>query len=51
MHRTIKPRDLKSMLEAVQDITILDVRRKADYDADHGALPDAVWRDPEKVKA
>jgi len=51
VNRTIKPRDLRSMLETRQDVTILDVRRKADYDADNGVLPDAEWRDPEKVEA
>ena len=51
MNRTIKPRDLRSMLESRQEVTILDVRRKADYDADHEVLPDAEWRDPEKVEA
>lgn len=51
MNRTIKPRDLRSMLESREEVTILDVRRKADYDADHGVLPNAEWRDPEKVDA
>jgi rhodanese-related sulfurtransferase len=51
MNRTIKPRDLRSMLESRQEVTILDVRRKADYDADKGVLPDAEWRDPAKVEA
>jgi thiosulfate sulfurtransferase len=51
MNRTITPRDLGSMLESREDVTILDVRRKEDYDADHGVLPDAEWRDPEKVEA
>jgi len=51
MNRTIKPRDFNSMLESCQEITILDVRRKADYDADHEVLPDAEWYDPEKVAA
>jgi rhodanese-related sulfurtransferase len=51
MNRTIKPGDLRSMLESHQAVTVLDVRRKADYDADNGVLPDAEWRDPEKVEA
>jgi rhodanese-related sulfurtransferase len=50
MNRTINPRDLRSMLESRQDVTILDVRRKVDYDADHGVIPDADWRDPERVE-
>ena len=51
MNRTIKPRDLRFMLESRQEVTVLDVRRKADYDADHEVLPDAEWRDPEEVAA
>jgi len=51
MNRTIKPRDLRSMLESRQEVTILDVRRKADYDADHEVLLNAEWHDPEKVSA
>jgi thiosulfate sulfurtransferase len=50
MNRTIKPQALRSMLESRQEVTILDVRRKADYDADHGVLPNASWRDPEKAE-
>src|SRR5574340_171003 len=46
MTRTITPQELKEMLESV---TVLDVRRKADHDADPGMIPRAAWRDPEKV--
>ncbi len=46
MSRTITPQELEKMLESV---TVLDVRRKADYDADPGMIPGAAWRDPEKV--
>jgi len=49
MTRTVKPKELKEMLESHKDITILDVRRKADHDADPDAVPGAVWHDPEKV--
>jgi len=51
MNRTIKSRNFRSMLESCQEITILDVRRKADYDADHEVLFAAEWYDPEKVGA
>jgi rhodanese-related sulfurtransferase len=30
-------------------ITLLDVRRKADYEAAPATIPGAVWRDPEQV--
>jgi rhodanese-related sulfurtransferase len=49
MERTIKPEDLKEQLASRRDIMLLDVRRKADYDADKDTLPNAAWRDPEKV--
>lgn len=29
---------------------LLDVRRKADHDAEPGGIPGAVWRDPEQVE-
>ena len=31
------------------EITLLDVRRKADHEAAPGMIPSAVWRDPEQV--
>lgn len=31
------------------NITLLDVRRKSDYEADPGMIPGAVWRDPDQV--
>jgi rhodanese-related sulfurtransferase len=49
MERTIKPEDLKKQIAAHKDVTLLDVRRKIDYDADKETIPGAVWRDPEKV--
>lgn len=50
MERTIKPQELKERIAAHDDVTLLDVRRKADYDADKETIPGAVWRDPEKVE-
>jgi rhodanese-related sulfurtransferase len=47
--RTVTTEELKTLLETKQDVTVLDVRRKADYDVDKEALPHAHWRNPEKV--
>ncbi len=49
MERTIKPEDLKIQITSRNDIVLLDVRRKADYDVEKDTLPNALWRDPEKV--
>lgn len=49
MERTIRPEDLKEQLATRKDLILLDVRRKADYDADQEKLPGAEWRDPDKV--
>jgi len=49
MERTIQPEDLKEQLATRQDLILLDVRRKADYDADQEKLPGAEWRDPDNA--
>ncbi len=49
MSRTITTDDLRSLIEKKNAITFLDVRRKADYDADREIIPGAEWRDPDKV--
>lgn len=49
MERTIHPEDLKEQLATRKDLILLDVRRKADYDADQDRLPGAEWRDPDNV--
>ncbi len=49
MERTIKPSELETAIEKKQIKQILDVRRKADFEADNRTIPGAVWRDPEKV--
>ncbi len=46
MNRTVTPRELEDMRASV---TVFDVRRKVDYDADPRMIPGAAWRDPEKV--
>jgi rhodanese-related sulfurtransferase len=49
MNRTISVQELKTLLETGKDVTLLDVRRKADYDAK--TIPNAAWRDPENTDA
>ena len=49
MSRTITPRELKEMLAKDQKVTIVDVRRKADYAADRQMIPNAAWKDPEQI--
>ncbi len=48
MSRTIIPNDLKP-LAAMQAVTVLDVRRRNDFDADKVKLPGAQWKDPEQM--
>jgi len=47
---SISPEELKKILEK-GSVLLLDVRRKADYDADPGTIPGAAWRNPEQVEA
>lgn len=46
MERTISPQDLQAQWHAY---TVIDVRRKADLDADPLRLPGARWQDPEQI--
>lgn len=48
MNRTIIPNDLKPLIETMS-VTVLDVRRKNDYDADTAKLPGAEWKNPERM--
>lgn len=48
MADTISPQDLASLLQQ-QNISLLDVRRRTDKEADPRSIPGAVWRDPEQV--
>ncbi len=48
MSRTIKPQELKSLLET-KDVKVIDVRRKDDYAADNSAIPGATWFDPANI--
>jgi len=47
MERTIKAQDLKSTIGGV---TLIDVRRKSDLDADPSKLAGATWHDPEQIE-
>ncbi len=44
MSRTITPAELK---EKSSEFTVIDVRRKSDYDGE--TIPNAEWHDPEQV--
>jgi rhodanese-related sulfurtransferase len=50
MNTTIGPEDLKKLLKS-EGVLLLDVRRKADYDADPHLIPGAAWRNPEEIEA
>lgn len=49
MKRSVTPAELRHWLETGRNLTILDVRKKADYDADSVMLRQAQWMDPERV--
>ncbi|MFH1217436.1 MAG: HDIG domain-containing metalloprotein [Pseudomonadota bacterium] len=46
--RIINTEQLKKLMDS-ETITLLDVRRKTDYEAASRKIPGAVWRDPEQV--
>jgi rhodanese-related sulfurtransferase len=50
MNDTITPKELQLLQESRRNLTILDVRRKSDYDADPKRIPGATWRNPEAVE-
>ncbi|MHC1724816.1 MAG: rhodanese-like domain-containing protein [Syntrophobacteraceae bacterium] len=50
MNQAITPEELRETLANKEEVTILDVRRKADFDADTQMIPGAVYRDPEQVE-
>jgi rhodanese-related sulfurtransferase len=49
MATTITSDDLKALLRESRELVILDVRRKADYEAEKQLIPGAVWRDPDQI--
>lgn len=48
MSRIINVSDLKPLVEN-KTVTVLDVRRQNDFEADTVKLPGAVWRNPEQA--
>ncbi len=48
MSRTVTPNDLKPLVEN-ESVTVLDVRRQNDFDADTVKLPAAQWKNPEQL--
>ena len=51
MNETITPKELQSLQESRRNLTILDVRRKSDYDADPRRIPGTTWRNPERLNS
>lgn len=49
MANSITSKELKALLENDPEMVLLDVRRKADYEAESKTIGPAVWRDPQKV--
>lgn len=48
MSHSIPPEELKSLMKS-DSLLLLDVRRKADHDADPETIPGATWHNPEQV--
>lgn len=49
MATSIDSQELQLLLGQNDSMTLLDVRRKADYQANPNTIKGAVWRDPEKI--
>jgi len=49
MDRTITADKVAAMLNDHTPMTLLDVRRTADVEADPDSIPNALWRDPSNV--
>ena len=49
MTHDIDIKELSILLEKEEPVTLLDVRRKADYQANPNTIKGAAWRDPEKI--
>jgi rhodanese-related sulfurtransferase len=50
MSPPLSPSELKKLLDS-KSVTLVDVRRKADYEAEPDLIPGAAWRDPEQVES
>ena len=46
---TIDVETLDKMLSATKTVSLVDVRRKGDYNASSNKIPGVLWRDPEKI--
>ena len=49
MTHSIEIDELNKFLSTGDTVTLLDVRRRADYEAAPQKIAGAVWRDPEKI--
>ena len=50
MTKSINPQELRKRLTGVEAPSLIDVRRKPDYEADPKKIVGAIWRDPEKIE-
>jgi thiosulfate sulfurtransferase len=50
MSPTLSSSELKKLLDS-KSVTLLDVRRRADYESEPNLIPGAAWRDPEQVES
>ena len=50
MSRSISAQALKKLLNQKQSVSLLDVRRKSDYETSPQMIEAASWYDPEKVE-
>ena len=50
MADTLTPQELKA-LQGTSSVTVLDVRRRSDYESGPAGIPGAVWKGPEQVDA
>ena len=49
MSRSISAQALKELLNQKQSVSVLDVRRKSDYESSPQMIESASWYDPEKM--
>lgn len=50
MEKTITPAELAGLLQAKATVTLLDVRRKEDYEKSPEGIGEAQWQDPASVE-
>jgi rhodanese-related sulfurtransferase len=49
MAKSVSPEDLQELLDQNREITLIDVRRKTDYDTSPQKIREADWHDPERI--